>query len=198
KPDCACEYAREAQHCNRRQEWINLLSFIGSKPKGFCNKVIFFSHKYRYCSFVGRNYTGSALMVSIAPSCKRVGKVLHELGHVMGFYHEQSRSDRDDYVEILWDNIRPEALVNFEKTLDARIGSLGEPYDYDSIMHYHGAAYAKPGENETIRPKKCCPRPRIGQRVKPSPSDIRRVNKLYNCPSYGGPRRNRRSNCHVS
>ena len=33
--------------------------------------------------------------------------VLHEMLHSMGFDHEQSRNDRDNFVKIVWDNIQP-------------------------------------------------------------------------------------------
>ena len=34
------------------------------------------------------------------------GSTMHEMYHCLGFFHEQSRTDRDDYVTIMWDNIQ--------------------------------------------------------------------------------------------
>nr|VZI50315.1 unnamed protein product [Spirometra erinaceieuropaei] len=110
---------------------------------------------------------------------------MHELGHALGFWHEQSRPDRDAYVQIFTDDIKSKNLFNFDKRSPDEIDSLGETYDYESIMHYHSAAFAKPNVSETIRPRECCPRPQIGQRIKPSAGDVRQMNKLYNCPSCG-------------
>nr|VZI15896.1 unnamed protein product [Spirometra erinaceieuropaei] len=142
-------------------------------------------HHQSCCSNVGRQNENRPQTISIAPSCESVRTVVHELGHAMGFWHEQSRPDRDAYVEILTENIRNDRLYNFDKKDQYEIDSLGEPYDYDSIMHYARNLFAKPGATETLRPRQCCPRPKIGHLPKPSAGDARQMNKLYSCPSCG-------------
>ena len=46
--------------------------------------------------------------------CGHVGVVIHELAHVAGFWHEQSRPDRDRYITIITGNIHPAMLHNFQ------------------------------------------------------------------------------------
>ena len=55
--------------------------------------------------------------------------------HALGFWHEQSRPDRDKYVRINWENIAEERH-NFGKLRADEITYLGVGYDYSSIMHY--------------------------------------------------------------
>ncbi len=84
--------------------------------------------------------------------------IIHEIMHSLGFWHEQSRPDRDNYVEILWDNICEDIKHNFEKQ---NIGVTPNiPYDFYSIMHYHYQAGLKctfcdcdapPQETKTIK-----------------------------------------------
>ncbi|KAG8014676.1 Dorsal-ventral patterning tolloid-like protein 1 [Nibea albiflora] len=58
------------------------------------------------CSYVGRRGNGPQA-ISIGKNCDKFGIVVHELGHVIGFWHEHTRPDRDDHVTIIRDNIQP-------------------------------------------------------------------------------------------
>lgn len=109
--------------------------------------------------------------------CVYRGIAQHELNHALGFYHEQTRSDRDQYVRINWENISPEQAYNFQKQ---NTNNQNTPYDYSSIMHYGKTAFAIQPGMETITPIPDAT-VQIGQRQDLSNTDILRINKLYGC-----------------
>jgi len=72
--------------------------------------------------------------------------------HTIGFYHEQSRPDRDDYVTVVWEKIEPGKEHNFNKYSEEVVDTMGTPYDYGSVLHYSGFGFSIDG-NATIIPK---------------------------------------------
>lgn len=58
----------------------------------------------RCFSSVGNRRVGKQRL-SIGRNCDRIATIEHEFLHALGFWHEQSRADRDDYVKIMWDRI---------------------------------------------------------------------------------------------
>ena len=62
--------------------------------------------------------------------------ISHELGHVIGFIHEQSRPDRDNFVEIKYNNVIPNTQKFLQKFPASIINTYNIPYDYKSLMHY--------------------------------------------------------------
>lgn len=88
--------------------------------------------------------------INLGSTCSSsLGTILHELGHVLGNWHEQQRFDRDQYVTIDLDNVPGNARHNFNRTSFAPAG----PYDFGSIMHYPANAFALDVSRPTIIPK---------------------------------------------
>lgn len=106
-----------------------------------------------------------------SPGClSTLGTPVHELMHALGFHHEQTRSERDEYVTILWENIssgiynhsliynnRISNIVfaghegNFVKSENGTTTGFGVEYDYGSVMHYSKYAFSK-NKKPTIEP----------------------------------------------
>ncbi|XP_027277702.1 astacin-like metalloendopeptidase [Cricetulus griseus] len=128
--------------------------------------------------FSGVGRSGGMQVVSLAPTCLQKGRgiVLHELMHVLGFWHEHSRADRDRYIRVNWNEILPGFEINFIKS---RSSNMLVPYDYSSVMHYGRFAFSWRGQ-PTIIPL-WTSSVAIGQRWNLSTSDITRVCRLYNC-----------------
>ncbi|XP_012686985.2 meprin A subunit beta [Clupea harengus] len=132
-------------------------------------------------SSVGNRREGKQRL-SIGSNCDRLGTVEHEFLHALGFWHEQSRSDRDDYVNIVWNEITPGKEHNFNKYDDTVSSTLGVPYDYGSVMHYSKTSFNM-GELPTIVTNIPAFLDVIGQRMGFSDSDLLKLNRLYNCSS---------------
>ncbi|KAG5849133.1 hypothetical protein ANANG_G00106770 [Anguilla anguilla] len=130
-------------------------------------------------SFVGRRGRGQVVSLS-RQGCVFHQIVQHELLHALGFNHEQTRSDRDQHVRILYQNIIRGQEHNFRKI---NTNNLGTPYDYSSVMHYGRYAFSR-NRQPTIVP---IPNSNvaIGRATQMSRFDILRINRLYGCKKRG-------------
>lgn len=73
------------------------------------------------------------------PSCLgRKGTIAHELMHALGFYHEQSRPDRNKYVFVASSNIKTNRMNNFVRKSNTK---AYDHYDFSSVMHYGSFAF---------------------------------------------------------
>ena len=121
-------------------------------------------------SMVGRR--GGPQNINVATGCS-VGNVIHEIGHAVGLWHEQSREDRDQFVTIQWQNISQGMASQFLQRITD--GDDVGAYDYASIMHYPRDAFSANGQ-DTIVPTD--PSAQIGGRTALSAGDIAAANSL--------------------
>lgn len=95
-------------------------------------------------SMIGR--VGGAQTLSLGEGCTETHTVIHEFMHALGFLHEHTRFDRDQYIKILKGNLGPYGVTNFTVLRQKAIGV----YDYNSIMHYPSYAYYPFAKSEGV------------------------------------------------
>ncbi|CAK8684133.1 low choriolytic enzyme-like [Clavelina lepadiformis] len=111
-----------------------------------------------------------------------VGSIMHELMHAVGFWHEHTRPDRDNFVAIKWANLAKEHEISIRKLNPTEWDKLDSPYDYNSIMHYPSYAYGYTSEGEPVMTDKMGEEI-LAQRTRFSTEDIRQINRKYDCPA---------------
>ncbi|MCB0204166.1 MAG: hypothetical protein KDI55_20945 [Anaerolineae bacterium] len=107
-----------------------------------------------FCSSTSAGMAGGIQIILVpenpnpAVSCR----IVHEIGHALGMIHEHTRSDRDDWVTIDFDNVEPLKVANFVKANGTGSIDVGS-YDYSSMMHYCRRSFAiDPSKDVFIAP----------------------------------------------
>jgi len=119
--------------------------------------------------------------ISIGSGCELIGTTTHEIGHAIGFHHEQNRPDRNEWITIMNDSIQTNRLDQF----DMETGSLtfDIPYDYTSMMQYATWGFSIGGGAKTMKAKDPLGQPIIDKDwdTPLSHMDMAMADKAYGC-----------------
>merc|ERR1712008_58666 len=109
--------------------------------------------------------------------------IQHEFIHALGFYHEQSRPDRDQHVKINWKNIQDEEYGQFIRQKTSL--TFDVPYDGRSVMHYTPTAFNKARGLNSIESKIAnVATSELGGKVM-TENDILKLKRMYRCEGKG-------------
>ncbi|KAK5982554.1 Zinc metalloproteinase [Trichostrongylus colubriformis] len=129
-------------------------------------------------SFVGR--LGGTQNLSLGVGCESIGTAAHELGHAIGLFHTHSRHDRDLFITVDKNNIKPDWLDQFMLESPRTNNNYNITYDYGSLMHYGATSSSVDKGRLTMVPNDIQYTETLG-----SPFigyyDLLMINRYYNC-----------------
>lgn len=134
-------------------------------------------------SMLGQMYKERHQNISLGSGCEWKSTVLHEMMHAAGFFHTHSRYDRDEFVDIHWENIDITTIFNFFQ-FGPNVLDLYGPYDIRSNMHYGTKAFSTNGK-PTITAKGdpdgeiYLGQPHVGGDF--TQTDLDKLNEMYPC-----------------
>jgi hypothetical protein len=138
--------------------------------------ALIFQKGPQFClSTLGKS--GGMQPIKLADSCEWP-QVVHEMMHSLGFIHEQSRPDRDSYIEILWPNINDDQQTQFAMVPESlAIAERNSSFDYQSIMLYPPTLFAKSAGSLTMHSRTAQPIAPVTEGL--SNGDLQKLNQLY-------------------
>lgn len=172
-PDLPKKIATQVREALRTLEQHSGLQFVALEDQQ--DAIVFEPGEENCLSLLGK--VGGRQPIRLSDKCGP-SEIMHEVLHALGFVHEQSRADRDGFVEILWDNIEENYKNQYAVVPDTFMRPVrGLPFDYSSIMLYRPNMFAAQQGLPTMRS-------RTNVAIQPverglSAGDIQRLNRMY-------------------
>ncbi len=119
---------------------------------------------------------GGRQRINLGDGCS-TGNTIHEIGHALGLFHEHTRVDRDQTINVNWQNIRSGKEHNFRRA-DERYSARDytSTIDFGSIMMYSSYAFSTNGRPTLVRKNGSTWR---SQRSGLAASDIEGIQRMY-------------------
>lgn len=113
---------------------------------------------------------------NLSLSCGSLGSYQRELLHSLGLSYETQRPDRDQYVQIHWENMQEDKMEFFHHRDSLTLAHLQTAYDYSSVMHFPSHVFSKNGQRTLVASAE--PTAELGSDAM-TVTDLERVNLLY-------------------